>query len=214
MKETSSGGFLSFRAVVQGQSYLNILYNILAFPLSLFYFVFVIVGLSVGLGLVVVWVGVPLLVGTLAASNGFSAFERILANNMLAAEIPSAPPAEESASLWSRVKALLASSETWGGVLYLLIKFPLGTFSFSLAVALISASAGLIATPILAYLPGVQYPWYFGDWAASAWNTPIALAAAAVLGILLAFLSIHILNGVASLHIRLARSLIGRRPNE
>lgn len=51
-------------------------YVLLAFPLSLLAFVLVVTGGAVGLGLTVVWVGLPVAVGTLVAARGFATAER------------------------------------------------------------------------------------------------------------------------------------------
>ena len=69
------------------QSYLNLLYLLLAFPLGIAYFVFVVTGLSLSVGLLIVWVGIPLLLGLLAASIGLASFERLLARQLLGVEI-------------------------------------------------------------------------------------------------------------------------------
>ena len=90
----TSVGFLNFQAVVNGQTYLNILYHLISFPLGLFYFIFLVTGISLGLGLLIVWIGVPLLIGVLAASRGLSAFERLLSVNMLGSDIAPRPLTE------------------------------------------------------------------------------------------------------------------------
>ncbi|WP_164701667.1 sensor histidine kinase [Modestobacter sp. KNN46-3] len=51
-------------------------YVLLAFPLSLLAFVLVVTGGAVGLGLTVVWVGLPVAVGTLLAARAFATAER------------------------------------------------------------------------------------------------------------------------------------------
>ncbi len=50
-----------FGVVRRPETWLGILFDWLAFPLGLFYFVFLVTGLSLGVGLVVVWVGIPIL---------------------------------------------------------------------------------------------------------------------------------------------------------
>jgi hypothetical protein len=56
-----------FGVAIWGQTYLNLLYLLLAFPLGLFYFVLLVTGFSLGFGLLILWVGVIILVGMLVA---------------------------------------------------------------------------------------------------------------------------------------------------
>ena len=52
-------------------------YTLSALPIGILTFSVVVAGLSAGLGLVVVWVGVPILIGTLFAARAFAHLERI-----------------------------------------------------------------------------------------------------------------------------------------
>ena len=72
-----------FGVVVRPQSWLNLLYLALSFPLGLFYFVFLTVCLSVGISLVIIWVGIFILGLTAACWWAFAAFERSLADAFL-----------------------------------------------------------------------------------------------------------------------------------
>ena len=68
-----------FGPATDAQTYLNLLYLLLSFPLGIAYFVFLITGLSLGAGLLVIFVGVPILIGVLFACQGLGAFERLMA---------------------------------------------------------------------------------------------------------------------------------------
>ena len=70
------------------QSYVNILYLFLSFPLGIAYFVFLVTGISLGFGLLVIWVGVPILVLVLAGSWVLCQLERVLAVRLLNEDIP------------------------------------------------------------------------------------------------------------------------------
>src|SRR5512142_3250624 len=77
-----------FGVVIRGQTYLNALYLLLAFPLGLFYFVFLVTGLSVGIGTVIIWVGLLILALVFAGWYAMLAFEREMAIGMLRENIP------------------------------------------------------------------------------------------------------------------------------
>ncbi len=72
-----------FGVFIRPQTYLNLVYLYLAFPLGIAYFVFIVVGLSLGFGLIITLFGAPLLVLTVVASWLISSFERELANRLL-----------------------------------------------------------------------------------------------------------------------------------
>ncbi len=57
-----------FGVIAEPQSYINIFYLLLAFPLGIAYFVFLVTGISVGASLIIIWVGVPILALVLAGS--------------------------------------------------------------------------------------------------------------------------------------------------
>src|SRR2546426_11926458 len=82
---------LTFGPATDAQTYRNLLYLLLSFPLGIAYVVFLITGLSLGTGLLVIFVGVPILIGMLFACQGLGAFERRLARSMLHLSIPSPP---------------------------------------------------------------------------------------------------------------------------
>ena len=95
----------TFAPLWRGRTYAAALYLLLALPLGLVAFVLLVVGAALGVGLAVVWVGVPILLGLLAASRAFGAFDRGLANRLLGTAIQ-APDAQRSrgGSIWAQVK--------------------------------------------------------------------------------------------------------------
>jgi hypothetical protein len=178
-----------FAPFVQAQTYLNILYLLLAFPLGLFYFVFLITGLSVGISLVIVWVGILVLLVVFAAWWGLSAFERQLAIRLLGANIPPMTRQTEPVEgIWPRFKAYLSNPVTWKGLAYLFAKFPLGLLSFVLVVTLVPLSLGLLAAPFV-------YP--FIEVTGGVMMTFSEALLVGIIGFGLTVLSVHIFNWLA-----------------
>jgi two-component system phosphate regulon sensor histidine kinase PhoR len=133
----------------RGQSYLNLLYLLAAFPLGLIYFVLLITLLSTGFGSVVALIGIPILWGTLYVWLGLAEFERQLTSWWLGVPIQRMPLlTEPGVSYWKRLQARLSSRVTWTGLLYLFLKGIFGTAVFVLLVALIALTAGLITAPL------------------------------------------------------------------
>jgi hypothetical protein len=193
-------------APVQARSYVNLLYLMISFPLGLAYFVFLTVGISLGIGLTIVWIGLPILALVIAGSWGMAALERQMAIHLLGVAVPPMMPvAAEGRSAWQKIKDTLSNPVTWKGMSYLMVKFPLGLVSFVVTLTLITTSLALMASP-LAYYFGEFYIdtpffWPFGDLASA-----YLLGA---IGVLLLFVSLNLLNGLAQVWKWMARTLLG-----
>lgn len=193
--------------IIRPQTYLNLVYLFLAFPLGVFYFVFLVTGLAVGFPLVIVWIGLLILALVFAAIWALTLFERQLAIWLLHVEIgPMGDEANPNADAWQRFKGYITNPVTWKGLLFLLLKFPMGIISFSAGTALLAASLGLIFSPlILIFFPKAEV--YF-------FNVPVHPAlgglVAFILGVLLVPISLHILNGLAYVYGQAARLLLGK----
>ncbi len=203
-----------FGVVVRGQTYLNALYLLLAFPLGLFYFVFLVTGLSLGIGTIIVWIGLLILAFVFAAWYAFIVFERQMAVSMLGEDIPPVWRQDLSGkNLWQKFTATLTNSVTWKGLVYLFAKFPLGILSFVVLVTLLSVSVAFIALPfyypqvhsdVVMTLNGVDYfnpGWMFQ-------TLPGALVGS-LIGILMLLVSLHIFNGLAWVSGKFARVMLG-----
>lgn len=209
-----------FNVVKRPQTYVNVFYLLLSFPLGIAYFVFLVTGLSVGFGLVVIWVGVPILALVLAGSWALSRFEQESTSRMLHVDIPpiplrkSAEPIEAGDSLsgverifigtWRQFKAQLSDRLTWTGMLYLLIKFPIGVASFVIVVTLVSVTAALLGAP---FFYGIGDGTDFGFWEIDElWEALVLMLA----GVPTLFASLHIMNGAAYVSGQVARVMLGK----
>jgi hypothetical protein len=197
-----------FGVVVRPQSWLNLLYLGLSFPLGLFYFVFLIVCLSVGLSLVIVWVGIFILALTAACWWAFAAFERSLADGLLGTRlVPSPQPWRRAEGTWPRIKAHLGSSATWKDFTFLFVKFPLGLLSFVIVVTLGATAVSLIGAPFYYHFAHgtMSHDLTIGGWTINRlWQAMLALP----LGLLLAVLSFHVFNGLAAMWRAVAGGLL------
>ena len=202
MSVSKNRGF--FGVVAEPQSYLNIVYLLLAFPLGTFYFVFLVTGLSLGFGLIITLVGIPILLLVLSGSWVLCRFERQVAITLLNEDIPLSVSRPASGGLWSRVKALLKDRVTWTGVLYLFLKFPLGIVTFTIAVTLIAVTVGFLAAP--------TYMWtsdslVWGSWSFDPFPWSWILT---IIGIPMVFISLHLLNATAVVFGRMTRVMLGK----
>ena len=121
------------------QSYTNILYLLLSFPLGLTYFVLLVTGIVVGIGSLV---GFFIFILTMNAWWGLAAFERISARQWVEGDIPPMSlPQTTSTTRGERIPSRLTNSMTWKTLVFLLAKFPFGVFCFGIALTTLVAAA-------------------------------------------------------------------------
>lgn len=191
----------SFGALGRAQTYRNVLYLVIAFPLGAVYFAVLTTGFLLGVGLAVALVGVPILVAVGLGSRYPATLERELANGLLGLDIPRPEDVTvDGDGRWSRIEATLLARSTWKGVLFLYLKLPLGIASFTLVVASLGVSVGLLTAPFTYGYPGVGID--IGVWAVDTF--PEALLAF-LLGVVALGLTVYVIDLAAGLSGEIAR---------
>ncbi len=177
---------------VKPETYLNLLYLLLAFPLGLAYFIFLVTGLSLGVGLLILWVGFLILAGVMALSWPLTVFERQQAITLLHVDMPpmSQPTQKPATSLMEQMKNHLTNPVTWKGIAFLFLKFPIGVACFTVTITLISLSLGLILAPFF-------YPYASINFGSYTIHSMPAAIVACFFGLVLAPLSLHLFNLIA-----------------
>ncbi|MCZ2828585.1 sensor domain-containing protein [Modestobacter sp. VKM Ac-2986] len=103
---------------------------LLGFPLALVAFVVVVVGLALGAGLLIVWIGLPVLVGTLFVARGLATVERRRLPAVLGRPLPRPVyrPVDPTQGLPQRLVAPMREPQYWldalHGVLHLVVALP------------------------------------------------------------------------------------------
>jgi putative sensor protein len=169
------------RPLITARGWTTLTHNLLGLVLGTAYFTWLVTGLATGLGLAITLLGIPILTLVFATVRPLLALERAMANAMLGAEIPDSALAPAGEGLWGRFKAYWTDSATWRGIAYLLARFPVGMFTFTVAVTAFSTALALIATPIVA----IWQPLDVGIWHIDLWYQGLA-AVPVGLGLLLA----------------------------
>jgi hypothetical protein len=192
-----------FGVVIKGQTYLNLLYLLLAFPLGIAYLIFLITGTLLLVGFLILaivalgwWV--------------FASFERLLAIWLLRIEIPPmAKPGPKPEGAWENFTSLLTNPVTWKSLLYLLFKPVLGIFALVALIALGGVSLALLISPLTFWWTPISVE-LIGQttWAI---DTIFEAGIAFVIGVFLAVISLHILNYLAYVYGLFARVMLGNR---
>jgi hypothetical protein len=192
--------------VIEPQTYKNLLYLIVAFPLGLAYYVTLTVGLSLGIGLAVLLVGFPILFGTLLGVRAIASFERKVANALLGTQIRRPSDVPDGDGLIETATGHLQAASTWKGLGFVLVKFWFGIISFVLVVSLLGTALELLLTPVA---PGLLEIQVGGIEIESLVETPTEMVIGVLVGIVMTIASLHVLNGLASVTERVAVSLLG-----
>jgi hypothetical protein len=208
MNETTSFVKRYFGVVAQEETYLNLLYLLVAFPLATLYFTILVTGVSLGLGLLLLaCLGIPILLLVLAVSWGLAIFERWLAILLLREDVPSMSPEEDGEKpAGERVLAHLKNRVTWTSLLYLFVKFPVATIFFVIAVTLVATSLAMLIMPFTYKF--MNYPYWWGVWQIDTLGE--ALIATLLALVIVGPISLHITNFLARVSGAFARVLLGR----
>lgn len=192
---------------VERRTYLAFLYSLLGLPLGIFYFTLIVTGLSLGAGLLITLAGIPVLVLTLACCRGLAQLERTLAATLLDAPMPRVGGKAAEGSLWRRLVSQVRSADTWREVGYLLIRFPTGTASFSIAVTVVTGGIyyGLVYPFLVAFVPGASTN--FGSWEVNSFQRALILVPP---GLVLLLLTPTILNTLGRVERGFATACLGR----
>jgi signal transduction histidine kinase len=187
--------------VTRPQTWLNLVYLLLAFPLGLAYFVVLVVGVSTGAALAVLVVGLGILLATLAAWRGMAAIERGVARAVLG--VPIATPADQRGlPPLERILRWLRDPTTWKSLVFVALKFPLGVASFAIVCGAGFFSLVLLFAPIIVLGTTVTV---FG-WIV---ESPLQALPLTLIGAPAVLLSLHLFNGMAWLWAIFARVMLG-----
>jgi len=206
------------------QTYRNVLYLALAFPLGLAYFLGLVIGGSFGLALMITWIGLPILLGTLAAATTVANFEATLASRLVGTDAV-VPPSVSEFSATDRIAfpgngflesiaKLLTSRVIWTSVALVLSKFAFGIVSFTVLVTAVALSIALVGAPFLYDVSSVTVG-LVGSSPAGSYTTgpivvdtlPEALVVAAF-GVVVALVALNALNALAKLQAAYTMSIL------
>src|SRR5215831_12077193 len=162
-----------FRVLWEKQTYLNLLYLLVSFPLGIFYFVVLLFGLTTSLSTTTTAIlGIAILLLVIFVWWRLARFERNLAMRWLHVEIsPMAPSHKEGLSRSERFRAHLTNPVTWKSLAYLFLKFPLATIAFVVIVNLFVLTLGFTVFSLIIGLLVMPFLYLFralprgrGEW--------------------------------------------------
>ncbi|RJP32785.1 MAG: hypothetical protein C4536_05730 [Actinobacteria bacterium] len=181
-------------------------YLLLGLPLGILDFTIVVTGFSLGLGLIVTLLGIPVLVVTLLVVRSLAALERGLAVSLLDAPMPRRGPARDrdSGVFWARLRGLVFARRTWEEAGYLILRLPLGTLDFSIAVTIIALAVSGMVMPIVV---AAGVPVSIGSWEIDTFVESLVYLPVSVIFLLVGPRLVLAWSGLSR---RLATALLGR----
>lgn len=193
--------------VIDLQTYKNLAYFVVAFPLGIVYSFVLGFGFLFGIGLSVVLVGIGVLIGLLFVVRALAGFERWLANGLLGVGVE-APDGrvEGGREARSTVRASLAAESTWRGLGFLVLKLWTGVVGVFLFVAFATVVSMLAAVVRLPHV--IEFGEVNGEPVTWTVESLPEAALAAALGLLFGVILVHLTNGFAYAARRMARSLL------
>jgi hypothetical protein len=188
----------ALRPLTTTRGWTAVTHHLLGLWLGIAYFVWLVTGLALGLGLAITIVGIPILTLVLASVRPALEGERLLSNVLLGTDLPRTGLAPRGEGFLGRLKAYWTDSTTWRGVLYLLVRFPVGLLTFTVVVTMFASALYLIAAPVVAPFDTIE----LGFWDADTWYEGLALTAP---GLVLLVASGWVSEGMAAMSRGLAR---------
>ncbi|GGO80414.1 sensor histidine kinase [Nonomuraea cavernae] len=186
-------------------------YTLVGFPTAVIAFVLLVAGFAAGVGTVVVWIGVPILVGTLMVARGFADAERAWLADVLERPPvrPRYKPAPAGAGRFRRLVNPLTSGQSWLDLLHGLLNFPISIVSFVVTVVFWALPLAGLTYPIYGIvtsrIPGnTELPQLLG-FGAGYWTNVLFYVS---LGLVSALLLPFLVRGSALLRAGLGRALL------
>ncbi|WP_406061156.1 sensor domain-containing protein [Streptomyces sp. NBC_01077] len=205
----------AIRAPFEGRTWRALLYVLIGLPLSVCWFALSIAFVSAGAGLLITFLGVPILAGTLAMCRGFGVVERARARALLDVDVRAPEPVRgRTGGAFSWMGAMLKSGASWRHLLYAVVHMPWAVFSFSVTVAFWSWGWSLFTYPLWkwvfpAYLgqDGIQL---YGDGSHDLYlDSPFEIAVTSLVGLLFVMAGPWLLRGFVAVDRLLVSGLLG-----
>ncbi len=211
------------RAPVEGRTWREFLYLLTGLPVAVVMFSYAVTLTSLGVGLLITFLGVPVLAGTLAGARGLGAVERMRARALLRLDVASPAPVrprrrpgtDGGAGPMGWVAAFLKDGTSWRHLLYGVLYLPWAIFGFTLAVVAGSLSWSLFLYPVWQWTlptysdqPGIQV---FGDDSGRALylDNPFEIGVTSAVGLVLVLVTPWLLRGVTQVDRLLVTGLLG-----
>ena len=202
-----------FNVVSDPRTYGALLYMLLSLATGIFYFTWSVTGIALSFGLLILIIGIPFALIFLASIRVLAHVEGRIVEALLGVRMPRRLPAEPAADegIWSKVREALSDIRTWSSLFYMLLMLPLGITYFVIAVLGLAIPLGFIGGALHGLITGEShFQMSSAPYLQHFLHTAPGLAVAALVGVLVFFVALHIARGVGWLHGKIAEALLVR----
>ncbi|KAB8193275.1 hypothetical protein FH608_023615 [Nonomuraea phyllanthi] len=189
-------------------------YTLLGLPAAVASFTVTVAGVSAGLGSAVVFVGLPVLAATAAASRHLADLERVALPGVLGQPVarPEYPAAPASAGLVRRMLNPMTAGQAWMDLLYGIVGFPFALVSFILTAVWWTGAVAGLTFPLygwaIARIPGAGHG--LTEWLGLA-DTPVMFVAVnTAVGALFALTLVPVVRMAALMKASVAQAMLTR----
>ncbi|WP_293032084.1 sensor domain-containing protein [Natronococcus sp.] len=204
---TRRAGRRAVGALVERQTYKNLLYLFLAIPLGFLYYFTFGFGVLLGLLLTLVLVGVAILFVTLLGARIAAGLERRLANVLLGLDLERYEDVADAPETRSRLRAYVDAPSTWRAVGFLSMKTLVSVVAL-LGVIALAWIVELLLAP-LRYPTDAEFGELNGEPLVWSIETVPEVALAGALGAALLVVFVHVANAIAYVCGRMSAALLG-----
>jgi signal transduction histidine kinase len=201
------------RTAVASRSWAGDLGYLLAgLPIGIPAFAVAVAGFALGLGTLVIWIGLPVLVGVLAAARAFARLERRRVEAVTGAALPAHHYRPASGSGIGRLGRALRDPQSWRDLVHMVVAFPLRVVSFAVTVALVVGGAGGLVYALWEWaLPRSPDNHTLIELAFGVHSRLADILSVTGIGAVLLLLSPVVMRGLTALQTGLARGLLTSR---
>ncbi|MFE7328211.1 sensor histidine kinase [Streptomyces sp. NPDC057565] len=203
------------RAPFEARTWREFGYLLLSLPISVVLFGLAVTLTSASAGLLITFVGIPLLAGTLAMCRGFGAMERVRARGLLRLRVADpAPVRGRTGGPMSWVGAVLKSGASWRHLLYALLHFPWAVFAFTVSLTFWAYGWAALTYPLWQWVfpayAGIDGIQLYGDATHDVYlDSPFELAVTSAFGLILVLVTPWIIRGLTSVDRVMVYGLLG-----
>lgn len=139
-----------FGVMLDQRAYGALLYMLLSLATGILFFVWTVTGLALSVGLSVLVIGLPFFLLFLASVRLLALLEGRLVESLLGVRMPRRPQLPHpQIGLWGRLWSRVTDHRTWTTLLYMILKLPMGIFTFTLFTTLLAVCLALLAAPVV-----------------------------------------------------------------
>lgn len=202
---------------VDSQTYKNLLYLLVRFPLGIAYLTVFVTGLALGVSLVPLLVGIPILAGVLAVAGYVGVVEATLLRRVLGRDLSWSTVDPNETPMVPYLKQAATDPRNYLLLILAFVSFVTGNALFIALVVWFALSASFVTAPALYQIDGVRYFTFQGsidlgivtvsEQQLAITTLPEALLVS-LIGIVLTVVGLHLVNLTAGVYADVTESLL------